>query len=127
MRKAQPRVVCLLLALPIALAVAVMHSGVGAADGCTALSMPQQPKVVAAMSHSQHDQPSVPTAPAKAHALSMCMSLQPSQAHSPTSPSVPATMVYPAGNLFSQALGLIGMGRHPPAPDPVSVLCVSRC
>jgi len=127
MTRAQPSALRLLLILPIALAVSLMHGGVGAAKGCTARSMPQQLSVVSAMSHWQHAQPSVPTAPAKAHALSMCMSLQPGQTHSPTPPSVVAEIASAARILIPHTLGLIGVGRHPPAPDPVSVLCVSRC
>lgn len=126
MTMVRPSVVRLLLALAIALAVALMHGGAGAV-GCTALSTPQPMNSVAAMSHSQHHQPNVPKAPTKAHALSMCTSLQPSQTHSPTPPSVAATMAPAAGTLRLQTLGLTGKGRHPPAPDPVSVLCISRC
>ena len=130
--------------LLVAIGLVLMHGGVGQAQACQDMSaMAQQAAVDQAMSgaepiqmaghdsqltalHSQHHQPGHD--PVGTHASGMCVSA-PAACSGGDPKSGPAITsidrvprITPTGVMSIRR----ATGRHPPAPDLVSVLCVNR-
>lgn len=117
-------------ALALAFGLVLMHGGIGQAMACTAMpaTMSTTPAMPTGASHDHHHNDQPADAPPRGHGATVCVSTPAGSAGGVTAPAPLVAVVADVGRHLQQRwLRVTGPGgREPPAPDPVSDLCVSR-
>lgn len=116
-------------ALALAFGLVLMHGGIGQAMACTGMpaTLTTTSDMPTGTSHDQHhnDPPAAPRP--RGHGATVCVSTPASASALAAPAGLTAAVPDAVRHLQQHWVRVTGpTGREPPAPDPVSDLCVSR-